>query len=469
MINGLIYSIRQMINYLKQLELGLAGGVVLELYGPLAKKNDHEVSRVLSASRHFYNQTGLFFLIGSVTLAIVYPFIVDCGELPWYYVTTLVLLFGLSGAISFFLVSSYQVLLTADQRSYVLSLVGSGIGILTLAITVFAVLYESDILVIPVISVVGVLMTAWILYLVARNLYGNRFQFDLPADATAIPQRSAVFLNQISFVVEMNAPIMIATLMLGLTSVSVLALYNMVFYALRSMTKTIPRSLQASFGELFAIGHDEDLQKAHSEYEYLYMLLVGWFYTTAAILLLPFMRVYTQGITDADYERPVLGVLMIVVAVLGQLNGPCATIVAAAGKYREINRNAIQSALIGVALGCLGAYLAGLTGLLVGFVISAAYRSVFIIHYCHLHLLRSPIKTSLLRVLRNCLFSVVAWLPFTLWVQIETNSLWLWFAWAIGVFAWAGVIFLIGNISFDLPTARNIRARFSGAFRNLRR
>lgn len=457
-----------MLKYLNQLEMGLAGAVIVELYSPLAKKQDLKVSRILSTSRHFYNQVGVLFSIGVVTLAFSYPYFVDCNNLPWYYVTSLVLLLGLSGAISFFLVSSYRVLLTADQRSYVLSIIASLIGVLTLIATVVAIRQGYDIIVLPMITTVGVLITAWVLNLFSRRSYGRRFRFDMSADKSVVPQRFAVLINQFSHLTETGAPIIIASVMLGLTSVSVLAVYNMVFYSLASMTKTLPRSLQASFGELNAIGKIDRQKIAYREYEYIYTFLIGSLYATASILLIPFIKVYTQGITDADYDRPNLGVLLVAIGVFQQLKQPAATVVQAAGKYSEINRNAIQSTILGISIGLAGAWLAGLSGLLAGFVVSAAYRSAFIIYYCHRHLLMMSLRKFFVRIIWNSIFFATAWMPFIFWIHLDTPSLWNWFAWAIGVFSWVGIVFFLGNLVVDWPTAKNTLTRFYKIIQNRR-
>ncbi|MDA7918923.1 hypothetical protein N9B20_04575, partial [Mariniblastus sp.] len=456
MINGLISSVRQMLTYIKTLEMGLAGAVIIELYKPLAKKNDREVSRVLSASQHFFNQVGLFFSIGAVILAVTYPFIVDCKGLPWYYVTILVVLMGLSGAINFFLVSSWRVLLNADQRSYVVSLIGAVIGVLSLGITVFVISMGYDIIAIPLITAFGALMTAYLVAVYARHTYGSRFRFDLLAEKAAIPQRSAVFLNQISFVVEFGAPLVIATFTLGLTSVSVLSVYNMVLKSLQSFTKTLPVALKSSFGELYALEDQVRLKNAYFEYDLLYIVLIGWIYTTASILLLPFIRVYTQGITDANYDQPLVAGLLISIGLIRQVKQPCSTIVRAAGKFQEIKSNSVQSAILGVGMGCIGALVAGLNGLLVGFAISAVYRSAFIIFFCHRHILILPLIQFGKRVVWNSLLFIIAWMPFNFWIQIKAESLWVWFVWACGVFTWVGVVFIVGNLVSDVPTSKRI-------------
>jgi O-antigen/teichoic acid export membrane protein len=458
MINGLITSIRQVVRYLLQLEMGLANGVIVELYKPLADKDDLEVSSVLSASRHFYNRTGLYFSVAAILLSIGYPFVVDCQQLPWYYVTLLVLLLSLPGAINFFLLSSHRVLIIADQRSYILSAIACCISFFSLGATVAAILFQLDIVVIPIIQIANMLLLTGAVYLYSRRTYLNRFRFDMQVNQAKIPQRKAVFVHEFSQIVESNGAIVVATLMLGLTSVSVLAVYSMVVQSLQAVSGSIQSGAQASFGELTAIGGRERLLSVANEYEYLHLMFVGWIYSSAAILLLPFINFYTLGVTDADYRQPLIGILLLGAGVIRQIRGPSLSIVTSAGKYRQISVNAIQTTVLGVVLAVLGTWTFGMPGLLLSFLIAVAWRTGFIVFYCHRELLDKPLSGLFVRLVKNLLLFVVAAVPF-LWIDISTETFLSWIVWAICVSTWVGIVFVVGNLIGELTTFRCVVRR----------
>lgn len=459
MVNGLVTSIRQMLVYLGQLEMGLAGASILALYKPLATGDDAEASRVLSASRHFYRQTGIFFTIGALFLGFSYPFIIDSGNLSWSYVTIIVLLLALPGAASFFLLGSAKVLLLADQRSYVASIVASVVGVASLGAVVWAILAGGDVIWVPIVSAISVFAQALLLLLYYRRAYGNRFRFDLPVQKGIIAQRWNVFIDELAFMIQLNSPIIIVTFMLGLISVSVFSIYNMVFRSLHSMVRMLPLSLQASFGEVISLGQMDRLRQAYSEYEYIIYLLTAWIYTMAGILLLPFIRAYTHGITDADYMRPTLGALFLFIGVIRQVQTPSSTLITAAGKYREIRSNSIQVTISSVILGIVGAYAWGLEGVLLGLAIACVHKAAFHLYLTHRYVLLQKPWRLFSRLIRNGVLSIIAWLPFVGLIEIAPMNLWQWCAWAMGVLVWVGVVLVLGNVAFDWQTSRSILHR----------
>ncbi|NLE05148.1 MAG: hypothetical protein GX638_10175, partial [Crenarchaeota archaeon] len=121
-INGLTVSIQQFVSYLGYLELGLSSVFIYSLYKPLALKDQPLINGLVSSAKKAYNRTSGFYLIGIVVLASIYPFISNTGETNIWIVVALVFIIGCSGLLEMYSVSKYRVLLTADQKVYVLNL-----------------------------------------------------------------------------------------------------------------------------------------------------------------------------------------------------------------------------------------------------------------------------------------------------------------------------------------------------------
>lgn len=124
-INGLVSSITQFIVYFNLLEAGLSGAAVWALYEPLAKKNVRSINSIIVAVKNLYNWVGYVFISLVLGLAFIYPFFIRVTTLSTIEVSFLVLTIGASGALEFFTLSKYRVLLTADQKTYVISLSSS--------------------------------------------------------------------------------------------------------------------------------------------------------------------------------------------------------------------------------------------------------------------------------------------------------------------------------------------------------
>jgi hypothetical protein len=121
-INGLVSSISQFIAYFNLVEAGLSGAAVYALYKPLADNDHKAINGVVSAANKFYIQAGYIFISLTIGLAVLYPIFVKTGALPPLNVGLLVLILGVNGALEFFTMAKFRVLLTADQKAYVTSL-----------------------------------------------------------------------------------------------------------------------------------------------------------------------------------------------------------------------------------------------------------------------------------------------------------------------------------------------------------
>ena len=47
-------------------------------------------------------------------------------------------------------------------------------------------------------------------------------------------------------------------------------------------------------------------------YEYVVFVLVFFIFTVTALLINPFIQLYTRDVTDANYNQPIFGILLII-------------------------------------------------------------------------------------------------------------------------------------------------------------
>ena len=89
-VNGMITSVNQFLTYLSLAEAGVATASVVALYNPLALGRKDEVNSILSATRKFYNRSGVLFFVLTAALVVVYPLFIsrqlDHGLVRWMIV-----------------------------------------------------------------------------------------------------------------------------------------------------------------------------------------------------------------------------------------------------------------------------------------------------------------------------------------------------------------------------------------------
>ena len=54
------------------------------------------------------------------------------------------------------------------------------------------------------------------------------------------------------------------------------------------------------------LGEMDTLGQAYGEFEFTYYSIITAVYTVAMVMIMPFVRIYTRGVTDAVYDLPVV-------------------------------------------------------------------------------------------------------------------------------------------------------------------
>mgnify|MGYP003308041153 CR=1 FL=1 len=98
-------------------------------------------------------------------------------------------------------------------------------------------------------------------------------------------------------------------------------------------------------------------------------------------MIIPFIKIYTAGITDANYIRREIVILFTVMGLLNCLRTPSATMINAKGHYNETkNRALIEMTICLIAQALLVTKL-GIVGVLIGTIMAYLYRTLDVILY----------------------------------------------------------------------------------------
>lgn len=445
-INGLVSSISQFISYFTLVEAGLSSAAVYALYKPLAEKNYDEINGIVSAANRFYIISGCIFLSLVIGFAAIYPLFVRLEQLSPFMVGILVLILGTSGALDFFTLSKYRVLLTADQKTYVLSLASIlGIFINTTIIIILANLKVSIVL-LRFFALFSVFSRTIILYLYVKINY--RFiNYKAKPINQALDKRWDALYLQILGVIHQGTPVIIATLFLSLHYVSIYSVFNMVIAGIGGLLGIFVSGLSASFGDVIAKKEEKVLQKAYKQFEFTYYMIITFFYSCTFTLIMPFIRLYTTGV-DINYNLPVIGFLITLNGLFYNLKTPQGMLVISAGMYKETRWRTTTQGLIAVIGGVIGAQIWGLAGILLGSIASNIYRDIDLLFFVPKHITKLNYRYSLIRMIR-VLLTVALILFVTSFIKYQVDNYMQWIIFGFCVSAISIAITLLVNYIFD--------------------
>ena len=447
-INGLVTSINQFITYFNLVEAGLAGAAVYALYKPLAEQNYPKINAIVSAAKKFYLKAGYIFLGLIFAMALIYPIFVKTGLLSSFEVGLLVLVLGANGVIEFFTLSKYRVLFTASQKTYIISLSSIIYVILNTIIIVILANLGVNIVIVKAVAILAILIRSIILMTYVKRKY-KYISYKEEPDYQSMDKRWSALFLQVLTAIQNGAPVVISTIFTSLKTVSVYSIYNMVMHGINGVLSIFTSGLSASFGDVIARKEMVTLQKSYREFEFAYYTLITVIYSVSMVMILPFVRIYTEGVTDTNYMLPEIAFLIVLNGLLYNIKTPQGMLVISAGLYKETRVRTLIQALIIVILGIILAPIFGLTGILIASCLSNIYRDIDLIFYIPKHVTKIPAKETIKRVCIMLLNTILIVVPCVILININASNYLQWAFYAVGVTLYAIIIVLINAILFD--------------------
>jgi len=463
-INGLVTSINQFISYFNLVEAGLSGAAIYALYKPLAEKDHKAINGVVSAAKKFYTQSGYIFLFLTSLLAIFYPIYIKTNVLAPFEMGLLVLLLGTNGALEFFTLSKYRVLLTSDQKTYVISLVSTIYIIVNTIIVIIFGTQQVNIVILRFVVLLSIFLRSFILMIYVKINY-NYIYYKAKPNTKALNKRWDALYLQILGVVHTGAPVVILTIVTrDLKLVSIYSIFNIVMAGINGILEIFKSGLSASFGDVIARGENKVLKKSYTEFEMAYYSLITIVYSISFTMIMPFIRVYTQDIADVDYNIPLFGFLIVLNGLLYNIKTPQGMLVISAGLYKETRIPTTIQGLMTVVLGFILAPFWGLYGVIAASIISNLYRDIDLIFFVPKHITKLPVANTVKRTLLLAISILLICLPIGN-IDINPSGYIQWITYAIFIGLYACIVVFVISLLFDRKILKSVVYRIIGMVR----
>ena len=346
-VNGLVVSITQFLGYIALLESGFGPVVKAALYKPLAKKDNDTITRILKASEKFFRRIALVFLLYIAVLCIAFPIIAK-NDFDVIFTVSLVLVIGLSTFAEYFFGMTYRILLQAEQKTYIISVIQIVTYIIAILFVVLLAFFGADVVFIKLATGLVFLLRPIVQNLYVRKKYNIKLQ-NVSADYP-IKQKWDGLAQHIAAVVRGNTDIVVLTIFSGLSEVSVYSVYALVLSGIKKIVQSFNSDIDSLFGDMIAKNEIDNFRKKFSAYELLYMILATVLFACTLILITPFVQNYTNGVHDADYMRPIFGCILTLSEFMWAIRLPYNSLTLAAGHFKETRKGAWLEVLVNIVL-----------------------------------------------------------------------------------------------------------------------
>lgn len=381
--NGLNSTANQIVNVLLVLEGGFTMASNVALFAPLTQGDYDLVNGVLAATRSKFRKIGLIFLGVGCVIAVAYGFVVN-SALPTEFVATVIVMTVVPAAFNLFYATTYRVLLQTQQREYVINVITiitlflghlSNIIMITMDGPMWMVRFNT--------MVFNLLNSVMIAFYVKRKV--TFLNLNVPPRPELIKGTGDVMAQRITGVIYNSAPIVFLSISPtgGTLLASVYAVYNNVFTMLKSLLHGVIDAPRLSFGQMLTERKREEVWQVFAQYEYTAFSAIFVLLTTCCTLIMPFIGLYMDGITDANYFDMVIAIFMVLITVVEMLHIPSGHLINMAGEFRiSKNFQVISCAVLLIAM-FVGGSVWGVYGMLAAILLVAVLLAFLEMGYVH--------------------------------------------------------------------------------------
>ena len=454
-VSGIISTIISFTTYFSYLEAGLGLTLIHSLFKPLARGDMAGTNGVLSYSKKQYQKISYIYFVLVVILALLFPFFKNADDIGKIELVLLVLVIGIYGTLDFYSMAKYRVLLTADRKEYVISNAMIIAQLMRFLFVWLLLQFEISVVLVMVVPVFTLLVRSVILKVYVSKKYPNiHFSAPVSEDISVSKDRWDALLLQISISTSVSLPTIIVSQVLGYKEANVFAVYSLVISAMISIISALSSGVSPMLGRSIVKG--ENIRGAYDLYDFVVSLAVSIAFSVTAVMIVPFVILYTNVVDDINYVVPVYAVLLSVWAALYSYRIPVTAVINAAGIYRPNRWHNSANLVIQIVGGVVASLLWGVPGLLGVMIVAAIHRNISLSLVNSRELLHNGIVKSIIRQLLMVVIILFGFFLAYTPVKNAVNSVTSWLWYALIVCALESVLCVIAFVLVDWRTAKNL-------------
>ena len=411
-----------LLSMLSLADLGFGTAIAYKLYKPIEENDRPRILALLRLYRQVYLVVGaVIFAVGLCLIPLLPKLIKDYDTLSALGLNAvfIFLLYLFNTASSYWFFAYKSAFVQANQKSYLLNLVGIGVTVAGAAAQIVTLLLLHSFTAYLLVQIFFSILRNLIWALVCDRRYpfvnektDQRIQKEERREF--FKDCSALLLYRVSNVVIGGSDQLVLSTLLGTTATGLYAVYVTVKLAIDNLLYTFFKSIQASLGSLYSTGNLEWSRLAFRVVNFAAVCLYGIGAVGTAVLLDDFIRLWPgvgpafvvtswthDGITVATPVAILIGVELF---VTGQ-KYYCGTFRQAMGLFQELKYRPLASVAVNLTFSILLVPFLGIAGCVVSTIIAALSVNLIVdpLIICRKGLRQSPRKYYL----RNLLYKLV--------------------------------------------------------------
>lgn len=368
---GLYGTLSNILGYLNLAELGIAGCISFFLFKPLQSNDRKKIQEILSVFGYLYRYIGIFILIAGILVSCFFPLIFRQTELE-YSIVYFAFYSILSSSLIGYFINYRQILLSADQRNYLVAIYFQSSSIIKSIIQIYLAHTYSNLYMWVAIeflfSVIGCIILNWKINQVYPWLKTNKSsgKLLLKKYPEILTNTKQIFIHKIKDFLLNKSDELFIFLFVSLKMVAFYGNYTLIVTKAGQLFGSVLNSIDASIGNLVAEGNKRNIMKVFWEMLTLRHFVGGILCFSIYHFIEPFIFLWLGSEFVIDHK--ILAMLTIYTyisysrSVVDMYNH-------AYGLYNDIWA-AWTELFINISITLIAGYYWGITGLLLAKIIS---------------------------------------------------------------------------------------------------
>lgn len=411
--NGINSIVTQVVNAIMVLEGGFTLASNVALFKPFMEKNIKKLNGILSATASRFRMVSLIAVLIGVVIACVFPIFVST-KVPYLICVCMMLSVLLPSCFNLGYSMKYRVVLLTDQKEYVISLITATFYAIGNIVAVVLIQMGYGILLIRLVIMLFLFLSYYSIGLFCRKKYSFVQFNERPLFKEIRGSKNVMVMKATSMLYSSIPIVLISTIAEGGSMLaSVYAVYRNVITLVQNCLTSITNAPRLGFGALIAEGNHKEAEDMFNLYEKISFMGMSIILGTTCLLIMPFIDLYTRGITDINYHNVMLACIMLVTVFFEICHIPSGQIIQMSGNFR-VSKNIQSIAFIILAIGmAIGRTFLGMYGIVAAVLLAAIVLCFLEIGYTGIKIFkRSWVKliANMLPCLIICM--IAGWIGF---------------------------------------------------------
>lgn len=366
-LGSLFSSILQVLN---MTELGFSSAIIYSMYKPVADNDTKTLGAILNFYKKIYFAIGCIILIAGIVIMPFLPKLIS-GATPGNI--NIYILFGIyliNTVVSYWLFAYKNALISAYQRSDILSNINSAVYLCTYLIQFLVIMFTKNYYLYVVVLVFASVAINISVHVTTKKMYPDIIssgEISKSLKKDIVVKVKGLLISKVCVTSRNSFDSIVVSAFLGLI---VNAIYNNYYYimnAVVSLMAIIGVAIQAGVGNSIVIETKEKNFQDMQKLNFIYMWLAGWCTVCLLCLYQPFVRICFGNDMVFPYYIVILFCVYFYVLKMGDIRTVYSD---AKGLWWENRYRALIEAISNILLNLILGKFFGVTGIVVATLIS---------------------------------------------------------------------------------------------------